>query len=67
MANPVLSHDRFHNEEAAFAYVEAELWPNGPTCPHCGNADGARIGRLEGLKTSKRPKRPRPAQVLRVP
>ena len=51
MANPVLSQDRFHNEEAAFAYVEAELWPNGPTCPHCGNADGARIGRLTGKTT----------------
>jgi transposase-like protein len=24
------------NEEAAFAYVEAKLWPNGVTCPHCG-------------------------------
>src|SRR5271156_6422695 len=24
------------NEEAAFAYVEAKLWPNGATCPHCG-------------------------------
>ncbi len=24
------------NEAAAFAYVEAKLWPNGTTCPHCG-------------------------------
>jgi transposase-like protein len=32
----VLSQPQFHNEEAAFAYVEAELWPNGPVCPHCG-------------------------------
>lgn len=24
------------NEEAAFAYVEAKLWPTGATCPHCG-------------------------------
>jgi transposase-like protein len=24
------------NEEAAFAYVEAKLWPHGATCPHCG-------------------------------
>src|SRR5438105_11055778 len=51
MANPVLSADRFHNEEAAFAYVEAELWPNGPVCPHCSNADAARIGRLQGKTT----------------
>jgi transposase-like protein len=51
MANPVLSHERFHNEEAAFAYVETELWPTGPTCPHCGNAEAARIGRLQGKTT----------------
>src|ERR1039458_6821495 len=31
-----LSALHFHNEEAAFAYVEARLWPSGPTCPHCG-------------------------------
>ncbi len=42
MAKSVLSADRFHNEEAAFAYVEAQLWPNGPVCPHCGNADRRR-------------------------
>jgi transposase-like protein len=51
MAKSVLSADWFHNEEAAFAYVEAELWPNGPVCPHCGNADGAKIGRLTGKTT----------------
>ena len=32
----VLSQPQFHDEAAAFAYVEAELWPNGPICPHCG-------------------------------
>src|SRR5208282_4899466 len=48
MANPVLSAPHFHNEEAAFAYVEAHLWPEGPVCPHCGNCDGDRIGRLTG-------------------
>ncbi len=26
----------FADEDAAFAYVEARLWPDGPTCPHCG-------------------------------
>jgi transposase-like protein len=48
MANPVLTRPHFHNEEAAFAYVEAHLWPEGPVCPHCGNCDGERIGRLTG-------------------
>jgi transposase-like protein len=51
MANSVLSADRFHSEEAAFAYVEGQLWPNGPVCPHCGNAEGERIGRLSGKTT----------------
>lgn len=51
MAKSVLNSDRFHNEEAAFLYVESQLWPNGPVCPHCGNADGARIGRLQGKTT----------------
>src|SRR5579864_6238717 len=51
MAKSVLSADRFHNEEAAFEYVEAQLWPHGPTCPHCGNADAAKIGRLTGKTT----------------
>ncbi len=48
MARPVLTASHFHNEEAAFAYVEAHLWPDGPVCPHCGNADEKRIGRLTG-------------------
>lgn len=51
MAKSALSDLRFHNEEAAFAYVEAELWPNGPVCPHCENADSAKIGRLQGKTT----------------
>lgn len=50
MAKSVLSDDRFHSEDAAFAYVEAELWPNGPVCPHC-EATGEKIGRLTGKTT----------------
>jgi transposase-like protein len=53
MARSVLSEDRFQNEDAAFAFVEARLWPNGPTCPHCGNADASRIRKMEG-KTTRR-------------
>jgi transposase-like protein len=45
----VLSAPHFHNEEAAFEYVEAKLWPNGPTCPHCGECE--KIGRLNGKST----------------
>jgi transposase-like protein len=32
----VLSAPHFHDEAAAFAHVEALLWPQGPVCPHCG-------------------------------
>lgn len=44
-----LSAPHFHSEEAAFAYVEARLWPNGPVCRHCGEKD--RVGRLKGKTT----------------
>ena len=32
----VLSKPYFHNEEAAYAKLEAIIWPEGPVCPHCG-------------------------------
>lgn len=51
MANPILNAPHFHNEEAAFAHVEAIMWPNGPICPKCG-ATAEHIGRLTG-KTSR--------------
>ncbi len=46
----VLELPHFHNEEAAFAYVEAIMWPKGPVCPHCG-ATSEKIGRLQGKTT----------------
>lgn len=33
----VLSKPYFHDEAAAFARLEAVLWPEGPVCPHCGS------------------------------
>ena len=33
----VLSKTYFHDEAAAFAKLEAIVWPEGPICPHCGN------------------------------
>ncbi|MGA2485829.1 MAG: IS1595 family transposase [Roseiarcus sp.] len=47
----VISDRHFHDERAAYAYVEARIWPNGPSCPHCGNADGARIRLMAGKST----------------
>jgi transposase-like protein len=32
----VLSCPEFHNEEAAYAYVEARIWADSRACPHCG-------------------------------
>src|ERR1700689_3156951 len=49
MANSVLSAQHFQDEPAAFAYVEARLWPNGPVCPFCGETE--RVGRLSGKTT----------------
>lgn len=49
MANSVLSAPHFQNEHAAFEYVEARLWPNGPVCPHCGETE--KLGRLQGKTT----------------
>ncbi|MGL9617400.1 IS1595 family transposase [Bradyrhizobium sp. U531] len=45
----VLSAKHFHNEEAAYAFVEARLWPNGPVCPHCGGVE--RISKMGGKST----------------
>jgi transposase-like protein len=49
MAKHVLSAPHFQDEAAAFAYVEARLWPNGPVCRHCGEAE--RVGKLQGKTT----------------
>jgi transposase-like protein len=44
-----LSAPHFHIEEAAYRYVEARIWPEGPVCPHCGGVD--KIGKLGGKST----------------
>jgi transposase-like protein len=49
MQTSVLDAKHFHDEEAAYAYIEARLWPNGPVCPHCGGVD--RVGKLKGKST----------------
>ncbi len=45
----ILSKKYFHNEKAAFAYLESILWTDGPQCPHCGVID--RAGKLKGKST----------------
>jgi transposase-like protein len=44
-----LSVPHFHDEAAAFDYVEARVWPEGPTCPHCGGVE--RISKMQGKST----------------
>jgi len=63
MAKPVLSDPRFFSEEAAFDYVERQLWPRGPTCPHCG-ATADKIGRLQGVRS--KPSKKNPEGVIQV-
>ncbi|HUF71309.1 MAG TPA: IS1595 family transposase [Gammaproteobacteria bacterium] len=45
----ILNKPYFHNEEAAYEYVERRLWPNGPVCPRCKGTD--KIGKLGGKST----------------
>ena len=49
MSKSVLAAPQFHDEAAAFAFVEARLWPHGPVCPNCGGMD--RVGVLKGKTT----------------
>lgn len=45
----VLSAKHFHDEKAAFKYVEKHIWADGRSCPHCGVVD--RSGELKGKST----------------
>lgn len=45
----VLSDRHFHDEAAAYKFVEARIWPNGPVCPHCGGVE--RISKMKGKST----------------
>lgn len=48
-AKSVLSAKHFHDEKAAFKYLEMRLWPDGPVCPKCGGEGYP----LEGVKDKK--------------
>lgn len=36
-----IDQPHFHDEAAAFNYLEATRWPNGPVCAHCGTVGTA--------------------------
>ncbi len=44
-----LSAAHYHDEEAAYAYLEARVWPEGPVCPHCGGVE--RLSKMQGKST----------------
>ncbi len=46
----VLNQAHFHNEEAAYEFIESRVWPDGPVCPHCG-AGKDRVNKLKGKST----------------
>lgn len=52
----VLSRPYFHDEAAAFAFVESIIWANGPVCSHCGGTE--RIYPLQGVRSGKSKKNP---------
>ncbi len=45
----VLDAKHFHDEAAAYKWVEARVWPDGRICPHCGTTDQS--GPLNGKST----------------
>lgn len=45
----ILSKAYFHDEQAAFDYLEVVIWPEGPVCPHCGCME--RVYVLKGKST----------------
>lgn len=49
MSKSVLSDKHFHDEAAAYRFVEKRVWPDGPVCPHCGGVE--RISKMKGAST----------------
>jgi transposase-like protein len=50
------SEAHFHNDDAARAYLEGALWPDGPVCPHCGVVDHAYPTKRKGVYRCAEPK-----------
>src|SRR5438093_6086760 len=49
MSKSILEAKTLQDEGAAYAWVEARVWPEGPVCPHCGGVD--RISKMGGKST----------------
>ena len=55
MPRSILDEPRFQNEEAAYAYVEAIVWPNGRVCPQSAVSPGVGAALLKGKSISRWP------------
>lgn len=49
LENPI-----FTDEEKAREWLEAQRWPDGPTCPHCKKRDGVKVLPVTRSKPSKK-------------
>jgi transposase-like protein len=49
MPKSILDAKFFKDEAAAYAWVEARVWPQGPICPHCGGVES--ISKMGGKST----------------
>ena len=47
----LLSQKHLQDEDAAYAWVESHIWPNGATCPHCH--EQKRVSKMKGKATRK--------------
>lgn len=47
----LLSQKHLQDEDAAYAWVEAHIWPEGPVCSHCGEKH--RVSKMKGAATRK--------------
>lgn len=45
----LMSQEHLQNEEAAYTWVEAQIWPNGSVCPHC--SENKRVSKMKGSAT----------------
>ena len=45
----LLSLKHLQNEEAAYAWVESQIWPKGAQCPHC--FEQKRVSKMQGKAT----------------
>lgn len=52
-----LSAPQYHDETAAFAFLESVVWADGVTCPHCGVV-GGRVYKLDGVRGKPSVKNP---------